>query len=127
MPQAERLRWLDLLSYIHALVYHVRETEEREDLQAHIAKSVRTDPHPQEVNAMKKTIADMLKEEDAKEERVKSRRETLLNLLRAKFGEPPAEVIATIDACTDVAQLDAWTKAILTARRLGSVGIPSQG
>jgi hypothetical protein len=25
MPQTERLRWLDLLSYIHALVYHGRE------------------------------------------------------------------------------------------------------
>ena len=25
MPEAERLRWLDLLSYIHALLYHERE------------------------------------------------------------------------------------------------------
>ena len=72
---------------------------------------------------MKKTCADVLKEEG----RLKSRHETLLQLLRAKYGEPPTAVIATVEACADIAQLDAWTKAILTARRLADVGIPSQG
>lgn len=123
MAQAERLCWLDLLSYIHALLYHVREPAERDDLQAHIAKSVKTDPHRQEVNVMGKTIADMFKEEGA----LKARHEMLLRLLRAKYGQLPAAVIATVEVCADTAQLDAWGEAMLKARRLADVGIPSQG
>jgi hypothetical protein len=123
LPQAERLRWLDLLSYIHALVYHGREAKERDDLQAHIAKSVQSDPHRQEVTSMGKTIADMFKEEGT----LKARHEMLLGLLDAKFGQLPAGVIASVEACPDTAQLDAWGKALLKARRLSDVGIPSQG
>jgi hypothetical protein len=122
MPQGERLRWLDLLSDIHALVHHVREPGEREDLQTHIAKSVKTDPHRQEVNAMRKTIAEVLKEEG----RLKSRRETLVEAIRIRFGKPPADVQGAIEACADIAQLDSWFRLVLTARRLKEVGIAEQ-
>lgn len=100
---------------------------ERDDLQSHIAKSVKTGPHRQEVNAMRKTIADVLKEEGRNEGALKARREMLLRLLRAKFRQLPVTVIATIEACADSAQLDAWCEAILKARHLSDVGIPSQG
>jgi hypothetical protein len=123
MPDAERLRWLDLLSYIHALVYHERAPAERESLNTHIARSVKTDPHRQEVNTMKKSIADVLKEEGRNEERLVSRRTTLLRLIRRQFGEPPANVIAAIEACADVAQLDTWTDKILSARKLADLGL----
>lgn len=122
MPDAERLRWLDLLSYIHALVYHERAPTEREDLHTHIARSVKTDPHRQEVTRMGKTIADALREEGV----LKSRRETLLRLIHQRFKEPPANLIATIEACAEVAQLDAWTDKILTARKLVDLGIQPQ-
>ena len=125
MPQAERLRWLEMLSYIHALVYHEREPGEREDLQAHIGKSVKSDPHRQEVNAMRKTIADVLKEEGRTEGFLKARREMLLEAIRVRFEEPPANVRDAIEACTDIAQLDAWFRLALTARRLANVGISS--
>jgi hypothetical protein len=72
---------------------------------------------------MGKTIADMFKEEGA----LKARHEMLLRLLRAKFGQLPVAVIAAVEACTDIAQLDTWAEAILKARRLSDVGIPSQG
>jgi len=123
MPDAQRLRWLELLSYIHALVYHERAPAERADMQNHIAQSVQTDPHRQEVNRMGRTIAEQLKDEG----RLISRREVLLRLLRAKFGEPPADVAATVEGCTDIAQLDAWSEALLRARRLADVGIKAQG
>ena len=32
MPDAQRLRWLDLLSYVHALVYRERAPAERADM-----------------------------------------------------------------------------------------------
>ena len=115
MPEAERLRWLDLLSYIHALVYH--EREDAPAMQQVIEDSVQTDPHRQEVKNMRKSYADVLKEEG----RLTSRRESLLRLIRVRFGDPPAEVVASIDACGDIAQLDAWLDAVGTARRLSAV------
>jgi hypothetical protein len=84
---------------------------------------VQTDPHRQEIKNMRKSSADVLQEEG----RLKSRRETLLQLLRAKYGEPPAGVIASVEVCADIPQLDAWTKAILTAWRLSDIGIPARG
>ncbi len=36
MPTSERLRWLELLSYVHALVYHERDPAEHGALQAQI-------------------------------------------------------------------------------------------
>ena len=115
MPDAERLRWLDLLSYIHALLYH--EREDAPAMQQVIEDSVQTDPHRQEVNKMRKTYANVLREEG----RLASRRESLLRLIRVRFGDPPTEVVATIDACADIAQLDAWLDAVGTARRLSEV------
>jgi len=89
--------------------------------------SVKSDPHRQEVNAMRKTIADVLKEEGRTEERLKSRREMLLEAIRVRFGEPPADVRSAVEACTDIAQLDAWFRLALTARRLANVGTSPPG
>src|SRR5207249_506991 len=127
MPEAQRLRWLELLSYIHALVYHERAPAEQPEIQSHIAQSVQTDQHRQEVSRMGKTIADMLEEKGRNEGRLTSRRETLLEALRVRFGEPPADIIAAVEACTDVAQLKAWFTLALTARRLADVGIVPRG
>jgi len=63
MPHAERLRWLELLSYIQALVYYERDPSERRVLQERIEISVGTDKRRQEVVNMGRTIADVLKEE----------------------------------------------------------------
>jgi hypothetical protein len=60
MPDAERLRWLELLSYIMALVYHVRDPSEQPKLRKTIESSVRTDPHRQEIHEMGRSMADVL-------------------------------------------------------------------
>lgn len=120
MPASQRMRWLDLLSYIHALVYH--ERDDALPLQQVIEDSVQTGPHRQEVQNMGKSYAMVLEERGA----LRARRAVLLRLLRVKFGELPAGVVATVEACTDVAQLDRWSEGLLKARRLSDVGIPSQ-
>jgi hypothetical protein len=84
---------------------------------------VQTDRHRQEMNTMKKTIADVLKEEGRNEERLTSRREMLLEAIRTRIGEPPADVIAAVETCADIAQLDAWFKLALTAKKLAAIGI----
>ena len=123
MPDAERLRWLDLLSYIHALVYH--EREDAPAMQKVIEDSVQTDPHRLEIKKMGKSYAEVLKDEGHNEGRLKSRRESLLRLIRLRFKEPPTNVLTAIEACADIAQLDAWFDSAVTARRLAEVGISS--
>jgi len=120
MPQTERLRWLDLLSYIHALVYH--EREDAPAMQQVIEDSVQTDPHRQEIKNMRKSYAEVLKEEGA----LNSCREMLLRAIRLRVKDPPPEVIAAVQACEDVTQLDTWFDNALKARRLADVGIPEQ-
>ena len=71
---------------------------------------------------MGKTIAEMLEEQGGNE----ARRGTLLRLIRIRFGEPPTEVIAAIQACADASQLDAWIDGIISARRLVDLGIQSR-
>ena len=111
MPEAERRRWLELLSYIMALVYHVREPSEWPSLQQAIEASVQTDEHRQEVFEMRRTIADELKEEGAKEGALKKSQQTLIRLLKRRFGDVPDELSSTIRATSDPEQLDnGWTK-----------------
>ena len=129
MPASERLRWLELLSYVHALVYHERNPAEHRALQEEIEASVRTDELRQEVSAMGRTIADDLiakgRKKGRKEEQVRSRRQILLNLLRSRFGELPRETRAAVEANKSVPELDAWLERFATAVTLEDIGIGS--
>ena len=102
-------------------MYH--EREDAPALQQVIEDSVQTDPHRQEVKNMKKSYAEVLKDEGRKEERLTSRREMLLEAIRTRIGEPPAAVVAAVEASADIAQLDAWFRRALTAQNLTDLGI----
>jgi hypothetical protein len=119
MPDAERLRWLELLSYIMALVYHARDQSEQPKLQKTIESSVQTDVHRQEIFEMRRTMADELEEKGA----LKNRRQVLLRLLKRRFGNVPAAVSATIRGTHDPEQLDEWLDRFATAETLDDVGI----
>jgi len=119
MPQAERRRWLELLSYVMALVYHAREPSEWPELQRAIEASVQTDEHRQEVFEMRRTIADELKEEGA----IRNRQQTLIRQLKRRFGDVPDELSSTIRATNDPEQLDEWLDRFATAETLDEVGI----
>jgi hypothetical protein len=119
MPAEERLRWLELLSYIHALVYHVRRPEERPGLWREIEASVSTDAHRQEVFHMGRTIADELKEQAG----IETTRKNLIRLLRVRFGDVPEEVITIIHSTRDMKRLNGWLDRFATAETLEQVGI----
>ena len=123
MTTVERGRWLELLSYIHALVYHGREPAEHSKLQERIAESVHSDPHRKEVVGMGKTIADSLIERGRKTEAVTSRRETLLELIRERFGPPSHEVEQAIKTTKDVTKLKHWLKNFARAETISDLGI----
>ena len=119
MPPAERRRWLELLSYVMALVYHVREPSEWPSLQQAIEASVQTDEHRQEVFEMRRTIADELEERGA----LKNRQQTLIRQLKRRFGDVSDELSSAIRATNDAEQLDAWLDQVVTADTLEEVGI----
>ena len=127
MPGVERLRWLDLLSYIHALVYHVRHADEHPGLWRAIEASVATGAHRQEVRDVGKTMADVLRDQGRAEGwdkgRVQNARETLVRLLRRRFGEVPEGTIAVIESTADLEKLSGWLDLVVTAETLEDVGI----
>ncbi len=123
MPESERLRWLELLSYIHMLVYHERSGPERRDLHETIEASVQTDILRREVQNMQRTIAQEMQDEGRRKEAVQARQQTLLRLLRRRFGDVPKAVAAAINRCKDVRQLDTWLDNFATADAFADVGI----
>ncbi len=123
MPAVQRPRWQGLLSYLHALVYHERDPGEHAEMQDRIEHAVRTERRQREVQAMRKTIADMFREEGQLRGELINARKTLLRLLRRRFGDLPAETVAVVEGCTNLDQLDAWLDAFVDARTLAQVGI----
>jgi predicted transposase YdaD len=153
MPAQQRLRWLELLSYIRALVYHERSSREQALLEEVLEASVQTDEKRREVSDMFRSAADDLKAEGRKEGRkkgreegrkkgreegrkeghkegckegeVQGRRQALLILLRMRFRELPPEVVAQVERTADISQLDAWLERVGVVSRLEDVGIGS--
>jgi predicted transposase YdaD len=127
MPARERLRWLELLSYIRALVYHDREPAEQDELREVIAGSVRTDEHRSEVETMFRSGADVLiekgRQEGLQKGAIQGKQQTVLLLLRDKFGRVPRSIQKVIRATEDRAQLDAWARRVLRAGSLEEMGI----
>jgi hypothetical protein len=131
MAETERERWLLFLSYIEAMIYHRRAKPEHDALHELILNSIRSDSRRREVQAMWKSMADVLEEKGRKQGRkegrkegvLQSRQEILLRLLRQRFGRVPRPVEQIIRATNDVARLDTWLDALVNAATLADVGI----
>jgi predicted transposase YdaD len=125
MPDTERFRWLDLLSYIDAFLYHERASTEHPQLYELVQESVRTDTHREEIMTIRRTMADVLKHQGKQEGKIEQAHEGLLRQLAKRFGEVPPAVEATVKKTTNLAQLDEWIDRFATATSLEDVGIPS--
>jgi hypothetical protein len=131
MPARERERWLELLSYLQAMVYHDRDVPERDPLREVIVASVRSDERRREVQAMGQTIADALREEGRQEGRQEGReqgaitalQQLLVDLLRTKFGRVPRATERIIRSTQDIERLRAWLLRAGTAATLEETGI----
>jgi hypothetical protein len=132
MPAAERTRWVEFLSYILALMYHVRSQPEQQQLRDVVDRAVQTDPHRQEYAKMQ-TIAEALKDEGRiegriegqREEALASRRAILLRQLRRRFKKVSRKVEARIAATTKIEDLETWLENFAEAKTLAEVGIPT--
>jgi hypothetical protein len=154
LAEGDRERWLELLSYVEALIYHEREEPEREPMQRLVEEAVQQDPHRWEVVDMGQSMAEFLRlwrigeeaveqeshrrevfdldrmmveilAEDATErEVVRVLQRTLLPKLHLKFRRVPKGVVKRVENTAEVTQLEAWLKALIKARKLADVGIP---
>ncbi|HUG93145.1 MAG TPA: Rpn family recombination-promoting nuclease/putative transposase [Planctomycetaceae bacterium] len=142
MASEEWARWVDLLSYLHALVYFERPPSERPRLQRTIEGSVHTDRNRREIRQMGKTIAEALmekgrrqerakqktiaeafKEEGRREEMARVRQQTLLRQLRRRFKDLPVDIVQAVESTQDIERLDTWLDRFATATCLEDVGI----
>ena len=80
---------------------------------------------------MGRTMADVLIErgriEGQTETAIETRQQTLIRLLRRRFGKLPAKVTRAINATTATEQLDEWLDRFATAQTLEELRIGAQG
>ncbi len=122
-------RWEELLWYAHALVYHVREGDERRQMAQLIRERVRQSKQA-EVDIMGKTIAEVIKEEGYAEGLGKgmldSKRADLLLVLRTRFKRIPAAIEAEINATQDIKKFDDWLTDFAVAKSLSDIRFSSR-
>jgi hypothetical protein len=127
LREEERGRWLELLSYLLALVYHDRVQVEHGDLQDTVEAAVHADPERREVRHMGQSMAEYLQEKGKKigerQGRVKGLQDALLLLLEAKYSPVPPETEAAVRATTRLRQLNRWLGRVLSAASLEEMEI----
>jgi hypothetical protein len=130
LADQDRQRWLELLSYIDALLYYEREPDEHEPLQQTVSDAVENDRHRQEVHNMAKTMAEHLMEKgEAKgrrEEAVRTQRRLLLRLLQNRFPKMPERTVQRIEATEQLDLLDAWFDEAMTAKKLADLSFAAE-
>jgi hypothetical protein len=125
MCPRQQARWLELLSYLWALLYHERSAAEHPPLQKKIEASLAAQLPQREVNKMVKTYADVLREEGEKRGEIRALRHMLLKLLEKKFGEVPEATPTSIKATTSPKQLEQWMMQVDSASTLEEMQIES--
>jgi hypothetical protein len=123
LAKQERPRWLDLLMYFEALVYNRRTEGEREGLVELIRSSAKSNEDRLELDMAWKTMAQADRERWSKEVTLENKKETLLRLVRLRFGKLPAETEQVIEATKDIERLDEWFDRAVTAKTLAQVGL----
>jgi hypothetical protein len=123
MPGSDRLRRLELLSYLTALVYHDRAPSEREEMVDLVQSSARTDDFRLEVDMARRTIADEIREEGEHRGAIRAQQRTLLRLLRQRFGNLPSNVEQAVQATQDAERLERWLDRVVPSNSLADVGI----
>lgn len=127
MPVDQQSRWLDLLSYIHALIYHQRSGVEQPRLQEVVQQSAHSAKHQEEILQMAQTYAEELRAEGREKGREEGQlaglQRALLSQLRARFGKISKKIEHTITSTADIEQLDTWLARVLTAKKMSDMKI----
>jgi Putative transposase, YhgA-like len=119
LPTAARMRWLELLSYIHAMVYNVREEVEQSDLVGIVESTVSNDEQRRRYMAVKR-VGGLTMHEATQLAYAKN---VLLQQLGLRFGNVPVEISDRINRATKLKALNTWMARFATAKTLDDVGI----
>jgi hypothetical protein len=119
LTSSERLRRLELLCYVEAFVYHSRAESEHGALRERINAALRNDESRLEVDMVRRTLADVHREEGE----ILAKRSTLLDQLRLRWGDLPAETKQVIEATQDADKLAEWLRGVVTKDTLEAIGI----
>jgi hypothetical protein len=124
LPEDKQRCW-ELLSYLQRLVYHFRNKLERAGLLAELERSIQSPSLRKEIHAMGQTIEEAIHEEGEQQGIVKGKQQSLIQLLRRKFGRKvTAAIVANIQKTKDLAILDEWLGNFVNAGTVDEVGIP---
>lgn len=132
LADTKKQRWEELLWTAHALVYHEREGDERDQLAERIRAAVRASLRP-EVSTMGKTIAQEIEEkgreigrgEGREEAQLRTKQEWLLRVLRNRFTKVPRRIETRVEATTDENLLAGWLDAASVAEKLSDIDFDS--
>ncbi|HYT87449.1 MAG TPA: Rpn family recombination-promoting nuclease/putative transposase [Gemmataceae bacterium] len=131
LGEGEPIRRQELLSYLHAFLYHERAEAERPGLFEVVETSARIATHKQEIVTMQRTIAEAVKDEGLqeglkkglKQGELRGKREVLLQFLRHRFHKLPRGVETAVKKATEVQQVEQWLERFLDAKTLDDIGI----
>lgn len=129
MSVRERSRWLELLSYLDALVYHEREPGEQARLREVIVASARTSEQRRQLEMARRTMADEMREEGVKlgrqQESIRRSQQILIRQLECQLGPIPEETRKLIKRTRELAQLNEWLERVVKARNWDEMGMTS--
>ena len=122
----ETERWLRMAWFVVGFIRYRRPAEEAEELLSAARRAVGDPTRGQEVEDMGKTSAEVLEEKGQEKGRAegeaKGKRETLLGLMRRKFGVLPGDVERRIEALAEVSRIDELLDRILSAATIEEMG-----
>ncbi len=117
MPEKQKNRWLNLVSFMEALIYHYRDADEVPVIQQEIEDVVESQEYLKEIEAMKNSYAQTLKRagkrEGKREGKLDGQQKILIRQLSQKFGGISVEVTRIIESTQDEEQLELWLDKVL--------------
>jgi hypothetical protein len=113
LPDTDEAAWRRLMWFLMLLIYHRRAPAEHDPLAEIVTSAAEKRQREEEIANMSNTIAEALMEESA----IRTMREAVLRVLRARFPQTPETVRQRIDMLTDPARLDDLLVRAATADR----------
>jgi hypothetical protein len=131
LTSTERFRWLELLSYLHAMIYHERPSPAQSTLLEIVEKSVETDPERNEATNMTLTMAEVLRNEGRAEGiekglekgQLQTLQATLLRQLRLRFEGLLNEICDLVGRTKDIDKLQTWLDRFVTCQSIEELQI----
>jgi hypothetical protein len=118
LAQTDKMRWRDLLWILVSWVLQRRPAVERDEMTAAVVASQRQDSTKEEAKAVIDVSKETTVQRERRLEKLETLRETLIDALRAPFGDLPEATLSSIRACDEATKL---RQAIVRVRDMKSL------